>query len=81
MSDNDDDNLISLEQIDRESPEMWMDQSEFHLLSFNPSSLTNAHPCPSVPGLSEYINKNSTDAPLPAWSHGFTAADLQQVQR
>lgn len=81
MSDNDDDNLISLEQIDRESPEMWMDQSEFYLLSFTPLSLVNSTSCPSVPGLSEYINKNSTDAPLPAWSHGFTAADLQQVQR
>lgn len=73
------DKLISLEQIDRDSPELWSEQSK--RLSITPiCSMSNV--CflsLLVPGLSEYINKNSTEAPLPA--HGFTAADLQQVQR
>lgn len=79
---------MSLEKLDRASPDLWPEQSEFH---FDPSLdiLNLVHYILSyfilandeVPGVNEFVAQNSLQSEAASWSAALTPDDINQLHR
>ncbi|XP_048516223.1 protein lin-52 homolog isoform X1 [Athalia rosae] len=58
--------LMSLEKLDRGSPELWPEQSESILEEL---------------GVNEFVAQNSPQTEPPSWSTSFTADDLNKLHQ
>ncbi|XP_063977876.1 protein lin-52 homolog isoform X2 [Diachasmimorpha longicaudata] len=57
--------LMSLEKLDRASPDLWPEQSELHL----------------VPGVNEFIAQNLPPTDQTSWSTALTSDDINQLHQ
>lgn len=88
---NDNVDLISLEKLDRGSPEIWPEKSTSFSSDFNSQKNTSKskclfyfYLCRLVPGVNEFAALNSinnNDEQPPAWTQGLSQEDINAMHR
>lgn len=75
---------MSLEKLDRASPDLWPEQSECIFNKFNPTDENYNYFIPvicEVPGVNEFIAQNLSPNDQSPWLSGLTPDDINQLHR
>ncbi|KZC13499.1 Protein lin-52 like protein [Dufourea novaeangliae] len=78
--------LMSLEKLDRASPDLWPEQSEFmlrniHVALSESGNVSYMLAVNEVPGVNEFVAQNSPQTEPSSWAAGLTPDDINQLHR